>query len=213
MLTLFTEFAPPTPDADEARRQAEEELSRGIYTDGPSLLERFFMWLQELLTGHMGGIGSTRWIYTVFAWVVVIAIAVIVVWLLVRFRRRRRQYAQDSSEVFTSESSSDDLLESAQQALREGMFDLALVERFRWMVRSCDERRIIRVYPGLTACDAAQRIAQFLPDLRGEIIDAAHLFDSVRYGQITASENDEQQMTRLTEHVVTVLSSPSEVKA
>jgi hypothetical protein len=175
--------APVTPDADEARRWAEEELARGIYAERTGLVERFLAWASERLAELARlGEGGPPWLLP--AVVVVLTGVAVAVALVVAGPVRRRRALLAPAEVFGGdERSADDLRAAAERAAAAGDHATAVLERFRGLIRGLTERTLIEDRRGLTAGEAASRAGARLPDHAADLLAAARLFDGVRYGR------------------------------
>lgn len=173
---------PVTPDAEEARRWAQEELSRGIYADRTGLLERVLTWVGELLAslGSLAGRGPGWLLPTVV--ILGTALVVTVALLVGGPVRRRRAVRRDAVLLPADGPSAERLRASADAASAAGDHRTAVVDRFRAIVRELADRVLVADEPGLTADEAAQEAGQRLPDVAPDLRSAAGLFDGVRYG-------------------------------
>jgi hypothetical protein len=194
---------PVDPDAAEARRLAEEELAKAIYDHSPSLIERLLTWLQELYEAltRLGGQTPSGVVPVVL---VLAFAAVVALGLLLGGRARRRRVARGagtSAGLFEDTRTAADLTREADAAARRGEHSLAVLERFRAIIRSLDERTLLDDRPGLTAHEATALATAALPALAAELDTAGRLFDDVRYGHAVAGAEDDQAMRRLAELV------------
>lgn len=169
---------------DEARRAAEEELSKGIYHEGdPGPIERLFdavlEWVGELLgrvavTTPGGGLGL------VVLLVLVVAVAGVVIW---RTGPVRRGFRVDAAAV---ELSGD--LDAAEHRRRadahaaQGRFAEAVRERMRAIVRELETRGVLVPRPGRTADEVAREAGALVPAVAADLRAAAGVFDEVWYG-------------------------------
>ncbi|WP_448073132.1 DUF4129 domain-containing protein [Georgenia yuyongxinii] len=194
---------PVDPDAAEARRLAEEELAKAIYDHSPGLIERLLNWLQELYEAltRLGGQTPSG----VVPLLLVLAFAAVVaIGLLLGGRARRRRLARSASTsagLFEDARTSADLTREADAAARRGDHSLAVLERFRAIIRGMDERALLDDRPGLTAHEATTLASAALPGLGTELDRAGRLFDDVRYGHAVANAEDDQTMRHLAEQV------------
>ena len=153
-LSTISLKAPATPDADEARRAAKKELSRQIYHEKPDLWDRIWRWiLDHLDTGSMVP-GVPSWVSTVIV-VIVIAVGIALLILLLTRISSARRVVKPSLSVLTDDRDAVTLTRAADEAAAQADFATAVVERFRAIIRSLDERGIIDEYPGMTALEAA----------------------------------------------------------
>jgi hypothetical protein len=194
---VFTQV-PVEPDAETARRWAMEELSKPAYQEhGPSWITRVWEWLGRLLdhlfSFDLGG--------NVIAAIVVAVLIVGLIILAVRltagpvgraFRNRR------THSVFEDDSRTSAQMRAAANAASErGEWDLAVLERFRAIIRSLEERDLISDRPGVTADEAALEAGGRFPDVVMEMMAGANLFDAVRYGHGVATRQDDEALRRL----------------
>lgn len=176
---------PVVPDAEEARRWAQEELAQKTYQDAkPGLPERVVDFLRQafddLLNGLKvadGGLGLS-----IVIGLAVIAILVIVFIVRPQLNRKKAVAAAvfENQHVLTSEQHST--LASAAAAM--GDFGTAITEQFRALVRSGEERDISVMAPGRTAVEVAAELQLAFPGQVSELSNAADLFNAVRYGHV-----------------------------
>jgi hypothetical protein len=181
-----------SPDRDEARRWAEEELSKPKYPDAqPSWLEQvwrdFLDWLASLGSDSASpGNGIAIPLIIALA-VVLIVVAIIVVRPRLNTRRRK-----PVSDVFGNEPVADAAVyrQRAAAAADDGDWPAAVVEQFRAVVRSAEERDVIEARPGRTADEAAAQLGGAFPAAQLRLADAARVFDAVLYGGMPADRSD-----------------------
>lgn len=182
---------PVTPDADEARRWAEEELSRGIYAERTNPIGEAISWLLDRLNDLLNaGSAGPDWVLPL-AVVAATAIAVTVALVVGGPVRRRRSAAGADALFDDDERTAAEYLAAADDAAARGAFAAAVLDRFRGIIRSLTERALLEDRPGLTADEAAEAAARRLPDASADLAAAAGLFDAVRYGRrpVGASED------------------------
>lgn len=188
---LFVASEPPVdPDREEAKRWAAEELSKPRYTSAkPSWIDdlwnRIVEWLHSLNGDSISGLNIGMLLIGVLA-VVLIVVAVIVV--RPRFNARRKE----SAEVFdhTSYVSAEAFRARASAAADHGDWQTAVVEQFRAVVRSAEERAIIDTQAGRTADEAAVQLRRAFAAAGSRLEHVARLFDGVKYGKATATSSD-----------------------
>lgn len=186
-----------TPDADTARRWAEDELARGIYTERTGLVERAIDWVLDRLDTltEMSATGG-GWMLPV-AVVLLTAVAVIVA-LVVGPPSRRRRTAGPPEGVLAGETrTAEQLRAAADAAAARADFSAAVLDRFRAMIRSLVDRALLDDRPGLTADEAASEGGRRLPTLRTELGRAAVVFDRVCYGGASADGDDDAWLREL----------------
>ena len=181
---------PVDPDADTAREWARAELSKHEYQTGTTTnwLERFFQWVQNLLSNTGNGIGGAwgGW-GTLAAVILAAAVVALVVWLVVGPLRRSRGRRAEDDDLGDPTLTSKDLLAAARAAADSGDWNTAVVEAYRALIRSLTEREVIDGRPGMTAFEAALAASDAIPAIAREVTTDADVFDSVRYGHLTAT--------------------------
>lgn len=194
---------PATPDASQAREAAERELARQEYQAQETLWARLWRWIMEHLDPGNVMVGAPRWLSILIIVVVVLALTAVLVFLLSRITRVRR--ARTNRALFADDDrSSTTLTRAADDAAGRGDWATAVVERFRAIIRSLDERGLIEDYPGMTAREAATLAARALRSLRQELLQAAALFDSVRYGHVQATRQQDEWIRQLAGQVASL---------
>lgn len=174
-----------SPDADEARRLAEHELSKSEYLAAqPNAFDRASLavleFLKDLLSPDSnGGAGGTF---------VLIGLAVIVVGLLVcgiilwgRPRASRRAQRHETLLGEHDQLSAHELRAKAEQSARAGHWNLAMTQRYRALARGLIERELLTPAPGATAQAIAVAASLAFPAEQQALLDAAARFDQVRY--------------------------------
>jgi hypothetical protein len=191
---------PVVPDAETARRWATEELTDPVYHDGPSLLDRFLEWLASLFDGAPDSLPLPP--AAVVATVVVLLLLVLAVAFRVAGPVRVTRRAPASVVVLGDDvRTADELRAAADAAAARGEWTAAVLDRFRAVVRSLEERALLTDSPGRTADEAAEAAAARLPSLAGELRRAARLFDDVCYGKASVDADADARMRTLDEQV------------
>lgn len=191
ILPLLAATEPPvTPDREEAQRWAVEELAKPQYPAAqPSWLEQlwrdFLDWLASLDDGS--GLEGDFAVPLIGALAVVLVIVAV---LLVRPRLNARR--RTTSEVFDDEPALDAAVYRRRASAAAGRSDweTAVVEQFRALVRSAEDRAIIEARAGRTADEAAAELGQAFGPARQRLGSAATVFDAVRYGKAGATAAD-----------------------
>lgn len=196
MLIPAASDVPLQPSRDQAREWAIRELSGRAYQEArPSLINRALSWLWEHVNGwqspHSPGasIGA------------VIAIAVLALVLIWAVRRsgglHRNARAQTGAALESRPMTADEHYAAADRAGVAGDWNVAVVERFRAIVRELEERTILNPQHGRTADEIADGAASAVPALGRQFIDAARIFDDVRYGGQTATQAQDGALREL----------------
>ena len=202
-MTLLARAAagvPVEPDAATGRRWATEELLDPVYHEQRSLLRRLLDWIGEQLAGLQTPAALSPVAVLVVAAVIV---AVVVVAFLVAgpVRLSRRGVSDrrvlDADDVRTS----DEIRAAADAAAARGDWALAVLERFRALVRDLEERTVLDERAARTAHEAALAAAGRLPALGEDLVAAGRTFDDVAYGDVPATADDERRLRDLAARV------------
>jgi type IV secretory pathway VirB2 component (pilin) len=187
-LTALPVGVPVDPDRETAHRWLLEELSQPEYSTAPSLLERLLQWIGDLFDGL--SLGEGRFPLAFVLVVVAVVVAAVAWWVAgpVRLTRRRRASVVVLGD---DERSADELRAAADAAAARGDWSAAVLDRFRALVRSLEERVVLDERPGRTAQEAAHDAAARLPAVADELHRAAGLFDDVCYGTLPARPEDD----------------------
>ena len=182
---------PVLPDAEEARRWAAEELAKPEYRQAaPGWLESFWEgileWLRSLdaSSADAGPLPSS---------LIGIAIAVVIAAGVMLARPRLNAKVRQAREVFGTDSSlltAADYRQRAETAAAAAKWGDAVVDRFRALVRSAEDRTILNPQPGRTADEVARELALPFGAYAHRLNHAARTFDAVRYGNHPALQAD-----------------------
>jgi len=177
--------APVSPDRDTAGRWARDELAKAPYHQSASLLDRFLSWLRSLFDGaSVPAFGLPAPAVALIAVLLLAVLAAIAFWLTGPVRLRRRAAA--SAVVLGDDTRTAAQLRAAADAhAARGDWQAAVLDRFRAIVRSLEERTVLDERPGRTAYEAAQAASARLPGQAGDLRRAGRLFDDVCYGKAT----------------------------
>ena len=193
---------PLDPSADEARRWAEEELTKAIYDTGPSLLERILTWLAQLWERLLATDGAGAILLPVLILLITALVVAAGILLGGPLRRRRLRQAEHSMQVLDDdERGADTLRATADGAADTGDYGRAVLERFRAIVRSLDERGVLIDRRGRTAREAAAQAGVAFPDHAGDLRAAGELFDQVYYGSTMPTAAADAWMRQLDEKI------------
>jgi hypothetical protein len=176
-----------TPDGDEARRWAEEELSRTVYAEAKPTL--FDIWardiqrfINDLFSGGADGVAAPIGIVVIVA---IISIALIAALLYWGMPRRTHSVSKRSSHLLGADDnrSASQLRADAEKSARNGDYAAATIFRYRAIARSLLERDIINPAPGATAQAIARDAGGAFAQESAALVRAAEAFDDVRYAQ------------------------------
>ena len=181
---------PVLPDAEEARRWAAEELAKPEYRQAaPGWLESFWEgileWLRSLdaSSADAGPLPSS---------LIGIAIAVVIAAGVMLARPRLNAKVRQARKVFGTDSllTAADYRQRAETAAAAAQWGDAVVDRFRALVRSAEDRTILNPQPGRTADEVARELALPFGAYAHRLNHAARTFDAVRYGNHPALQAD-----------------------
>lgn len=182
---------PVVPDADTAREWARQELADPIYHQRESLLTSVIRWVMERfaeLQGALDGMDG-RAAAVVLGSLVLIAVLVV---LLVAGPVRRSRRVRTSTEVFVDDSrTAAEIRASADALAAAGRWSEAVLDRFRAVLRSLEERAVLEERPGWTADEATAEAAAALPSRADDLRRASRLFDDVCYGDVAAGPEED----------------------
>ncbi|BDZ42904.1 hypothetical protein GCM10025865_22030 [Paraoerskovia sediminicola] len=180
---------PVTPAPEVAQEWIRNELARPEYGENQNLIGRFLDWLGQL-GGDAPSIPGSVLIVAVVAVVVAVALA-----LLVTGRVRRSSRAPAQSTVLEDDGRTAEQIGSAADAARRaGDWTTAVLERFRAIVRSLEERVIIDDRPGRTAHEVSGDARARLPQASAALEAAGALFDDVCYGKVVVGRAESDAM-------------------
>lgn len=193
---------PVLPDAPTARRWAVEELARPEYHQQRSLLRRLLDWVLEQFDRVQQGVDLDGTLAAVVVGVAVL-LALAVAWWVAGPVRRGGRSAAASRAVLADDDvrTAAQLRAAADAAARAGDWGLAVVERFRAVVRDLEERAVLDERPGRTAHEATLDAGAVLPEVAGALASGGQLFDAVAYGGRPATDDDDAALRELTARV------------
>ncbi|MBO3083882.1 DUF4129 domain-containing protein [Cellulomonas fengjieae] len=200
VLARLASDVPVTPDAETARRWATEELLGAEYHQQASLFSRLLDWLAEQLAGLRTPAALDP--LAVLA-VVGVVVAVVVVAFLVAGPVRLSRRGASSRNVLAEDDvrTAEQIRAAADAAAARGDWALAVLERYRAVVRGLEERAVLEERAARTAHEAALAAAARLPDLGADLVSAGRTFDDVAYGDVPATADDERRLRELDQRV------------
>jgi len=181
------------PDGDEARRRAQEELSKAEYQAAkPNWFDQLAADVADWFFGLFDGDGTGAVAPLALTMITIVVVAAVVVALIVWGRPRASRSVRGRTDLLgeKDDRTAAQLRADAERRARDGDWDGAVVLRFRALARGLLERDLIDPAPGATAQGIAREAAPALPQLAEPLHDAATLFDGVRYLGASASEAD-----------------------
>jgi hypothetical protein len=200
LLVLVAGPQPLSPEREEARRAAAEELAHREYQAArPSLFSQAVSWLLEQLDRVRVPQGPGPSLVLVLVVAAVVALIVLAVVRAGRIRTNRLPAPDDlfAGTVLTAA----DHRSAADRHAAAGSWGEAVLERFRAVVRELEERAVLVPLPARTAEEAATEAARWLPALAPDLAAAARLFNEVRYGGRGGDRDADESLRRLDEAV------------
>jgi hypothetical protein len=189
---------PVQPDREEARRWAAEELSKREYRDAApgwldTIWQQFLDWLQSVTDGQFPADGPPVAPFIGLGIAVLIGAAIILARPRLNARRRAPKEIFDAGTAATAA----DYRERAKTAAAGGDWAAAVVEQFRALASSAEDRAVLDPQPGRTADEAAAQLTRAFPAAGDKLDAAARMFDTVRYGSGAAMAADYAAMVEL----------------
>lgn len=193
---------PIEPDGPTGRRWAREELSDPIYSEQPSLLDRLIEWVLDQLDRLSGAAAGLDVRTAVIVLGSLLLLAAVIALVVTGPVRRARASRAGSAEVFGDDTrSTAELRASADRLAGEGRWSEAVLDRFRAVLRSLEDRALLDDRPGRTAHEATDEAAARLPACRTDLVRAGRLFDDVCYGHQGATADDDAWLRELDQRV------------
>ena len=187
----------PVTGRRAGQRLARTELSKVIYHHQPSLSERvvhiLLTWLARLFRAAQGLPGG--W-WGFVALVVLAAILVTVVLARIGPMAREQRRRAGPGAVARARTGRDHR-DAAARLADAGDYAGAICERVRAIAADLDERGILVPRIGRTADEFAAEAGRALPPHAAGLLDAARLFDEVRYGQRPGTRPGYEQVADL----------------
>lgn len=181
---LAASVPPLTPDGDEARRWAEDELSDPVYAAAqPTALDRIAQAIGDAVESLFGAQLSGDW----GPWVALVAVIVVMLVILAAFPvwgvPRSTGRAKTTAALFGEQEqrSAAELRRDAASLAARREWDAAIILRFRALARGLVERTAVDTPPGATVHAFARAAARSFPASAADLESAAEAFDDVRY--------------------------------
>lgn len=201
-----TPLPPPTAEADEVRRAAEEILSRPEFREPPrSLFQQFMDWLADLLgrffvTLLASGTGS------ILAWAFLLAVVALLSWLIARAVQRNRRVAGPTAAAgaaiqLDERRPAAAWLADAERFEAEGRWRDALRCRYRALVASLARTGVVEEVPGRTAGEYRVLVRQARPAVAEPFADATDRFERAWYGNAETGADDAAAFRDVAERV------------
>ncbi len=187
-------------DRDAAHDAAQRELAKPIYPKA-SLTERISEWLDDLLYRIVqeGSSLPGGW-FTISVLLIILAVAIVVAVRIAR-RTMRTNRGGEHALFDAHELSAAKHRATAEQYAAAGDWAAAIRHRLRAVARQLEEDGVLNPVPGRTATELAKDAGQALPDLAGELHQAAIAFNDVTYGERPGTEPAYRMIADLDDHL------------
>jgi hypothetical protein len=187
-------------DRDAAHEAAQRELAKPIYPKA-SLTDRFSEWLDDLLYRivQAGSSLPGGW-FTVSILLIALAVAIVVAVRIAR-RTMRTNRGGDHALFDSQELSARQHRATAEQYAAVGNWTAAIRHRLRAIARQLEEDGLLNPVPGRTATELAKDAGAMVPDLAGELLQAAIAFNDVTYGERPGTEAAYRMIADLDSHL------------
>lgn len=180
------------PDAEEARRLLEQELTKPAYVEAqPNIAERLLGEFLRAVVRFLDGLGGLGAGPGTLVLVIGALLVVVVAIVLVRPRLNARGKGQEA-DVFAGDTrySAAQHRERATAAAAVSDWNTAVAELLRAIIRDAEERVVVAEQAGRTATEAAVQLGGVFPSLVSEVTWLADVFNETHYGNGSASEAD-----------------------
>ena len=184
------------PGPDQARSWLREELRAATYHQEP-LVDRLWRWVMHRLDDLSAPPGHLSGVPTLVTVVVTLLVAGLVLWVLPRVRRERAVRRLGGPVLEDPSVTAAQYRERAASARAAGRYGEAVLDSFRAMARDMGNRTLLDDAPGRTAHEVSVAVAAAFPPFAGDLARAAHLFDSVRYGNGSAGAQQAEDVAAL----------------
>ncbi len=189
LASVLPRDVPVQPDADQARSWLQAELLDSIYHEVPSLADRILAWVEEQLDRLSEAASAINPLQASLVVLGIVAVIVAVALLVAGPVRRARRVGRVSNDALADDTrSAAELRSAAATHAAAGRLDEALLDQFRAILRSLEERAVLAPRPGRTADEGAAEAGQRFAEHARALADAGRLFDDVCYGEAKADE-------------------------
>jgi len=189
----------PTPP--EARNWLKQELHGSDYQS--PWLDSLSRWITDQLGKLLDGASHLAGLSPAITALIALVVIALLAWILPKVRRERVVTGSDGVVLEDVTITARLYRSMAAQAIRDGRYDDAVLDRFRAIAKDMSDRRVLNDAPGRTAHEVSVTLASPFPDHADRLARAADLFDSVRYGHRHASAHQAGQIQDLDAKLVT----------
>ena len=197
---------PPTAEADEVRRAADEILSRPEFQEPTrSLYQRFLDWLGDLLGEFLGAlIGSGTGSF--LAWGFLLAVVALLVYLVVRAVRRDAKAPGGATGdvdalLLDPRRPAEAWMVDAERFEQEGRWRDALRCRYRALVATLARTGVVEEVPGRTTGEYRSLVGHARPGVAEPFGGATDLFERAWYGNADTGPEETSAFRDLADRV------------
>jgi len=186
------------PDRDQARDWLEHELSGPGYNRAEPLVRRALDWLLDRLDQLLSLVPGSQSLGWLLVLAVLLVVAVVAVFA-VRGRRRNGALSQGGTGSVLEDPSlsAADYRSRADRAAQTGDWDTVLLDSYRALAADGVKRTLLDHAAALTAHEVGADLGRSFPAQQTELLGAADLFDLVRYGKGSSTEQEASRVRDL----------------
>lgn len=209
----MAELPRPQVSPEEARETADRVLSGRAYQQaarGPSLRERFFDWLGDLISDAFESLSTTGG-RGLIAWVIIAIFGAAIAFLVFKLLQGigpmpERQVKPDPTVEIAADRSAKQWLDRAMAAEADGDWRVGIRSRHRALVAEFIDREIVTTRPGQTAGEIQLTVASRFAPLAEPMRDLTWLFNDVWYGRTEAGVVERDRFVELSDAVLAGIS-------
>ena len=193
-----------SPPPDQIRSRADEILSRPEFERHKSLLQRVLEWIGDQLSRFSFGVGGGPGFAGDLIGLILLAGAVVLVVVLVRSIRRTPRRPQPESELSVEEvarRSASAWRTDAERFEAEKRWREAMRARYRELVRTLVDERVLADVPGRTTGEYDRELAAARPAAAAAFSELTERFEAVWYGGQPATAEQHQRFCALAAEV------------
>ena len=194
----------PTPP--EARNWLKQELHGSDYQS--PWLDSLSRWITDQLGKLLDGASHLAGLSPAITALIALVVIALLAWILPKVRRERVVAGSDGVVLEDVTITARLYRSMATQAIRDGRYDDAVLDRFRAIAKDMSDRRMLDDAPSCTAHEVSMALASNFPEQADRLARAADLFDSVRYGHRRTGAYQAGQIQALDTELVTVRPLP-----
>jgi hypothetical protein len=190
------------PPAGEVRQHAHEILQRAEFGREESLLQRIADWIGDLFSkitfGLGGGPGFLGNLVSLAIIAGIVVVLVLIARSLIRRTRPPKPLVDDELTIELEEGrDASDWRSDAERFEAAGQWREAMRARYRELVRTLIEHRVLDDLPGRTTGEYRAEFVHARPANAAAFIELTELFEAVWYGGLETDAGDNQRFRQL----------------